>query len=255
MQREEQETGAAIHGMVKQILGLVVVLHFAFIIVFMLGVRSGPWPMWEGPGADFADVPRFLNGPVLEWSRKYLSTLRLDETGRYPSLRHTPVEVRMHARFLDAEGKETGTLDFPHSNSPFWIKPWERMIAQALANDVMREPPQGEKSYPPGTKPPQFAVWRSPKPDDPVQQLTWVPEHLLSRAPSPPDWGPDEWGLALSRSCARYLCRTYGAASVEIHRHWKYQQPPFAVLAERPPDKEAFGERISNYGKVSHAGK
>jgi hypothetical protein len=86
-----------------------------------------------------------------------------------------------------------------------------------------------------------------------VQLLTWVPEHLLARDPTPTDWGPEEWGLALSRSCARYLCRSYGAASCEIRRLWKYQQPPFLVTGNQPIQKEMFAERISTYGKVSDA--
>jgi hypothetical protein len=101
-------------------------------------------------------------------------------------------------------------------------------------------------------------VWRPIKPNDPVQHLTYVFEHTLTRPPDPPDWGPSEWGLTLSKSYAVRLCRATGASAVELRRRWRYQPTPFMIQSDaRPIDakegQESFGERISTYGKVSDA--
>jgi hypothetical protein len=242
---------------VRVFLSVVVVVHFAAIGINILAEPSGPWPALDGSGVGLAESPAFLSEGMIEAARDYALAVRLGETGRFPSNRLQPLQVHLEAILYDKDGKEIGTRDLPDPNSTPWNRAREQLIAQALANDVMRLNPGNEPIYPAGQEPPKVAVWRPLKRGDPVQHLTEVATHLLTRPPDPPDWGPSEWGLTLSRSYAVHLCRATGAASVELRRKWRLQPAPFMIQSDAsklgPRELEQLGERISTYGKVSDA--
>jgi hypothetical protein len=206
-------------------------------------------------GVGHADPPPFITEGIAETARHYAQGIRLGETGRYPGNRLQPLQVHLEAILYDEKGEKIGERILPDPASLPWNRNREQMIAQALANDIMRPNPGNEAIPPAGTEPEKVRVWRPAKPGDPVQQLTQVPIHLLTRPPDPPDWGPSDWGLNLSRSYAVHLCRSTGAATVELRRRWRNQSTPIMIQSESgklgPGELEQIGERISSYGKVS----
>jgi hypothetical protein len=256
--RMENETASsALSPATQTLLSVIIFVHFTAIAVNMLAEPSGPWPTLDGMGVGLADSPAFITEGMAETARQYAMAVRLGETGRFPSNRLQPLQVHLEAILYDDKGEKIGERILPDPNAAPWNRNREQIIAQALANDIMRPNPGTEAIPPAGQDPVKVPVWRPAKPNDPVQQLTQVPVHLLTRPPDPPDWGPSEWGLNLSRSYAVYLCRSTGAASVEIRRHWRYQPAPFMIQSDSgklgPGELEQLGERISSYGKVSDA--
>ena len=234
---------------------VIVVVHFGLIAVNILSELSGPWPNLARPGQGPGAPPAFLTDGMIEAGHNYTNLVRLRETGRFPSIRWQPLQVQVEAVLYDESGKETGVKPLPDPNSMPWNRARENLLAQALANDMERPNPGNEAIPPAGQEPKKIPVWRPVKPNDPVQTLQYVPEHLLSREPGAPDWGPSEWGLTLSKSYAIHLCRSTGAASVEIRRKWRNQILPAVIESDMRPSKQEeehlFGERISTYGKVS----
>lgn len=61
---------------------------------------------------------------------------------------------------------------------------------------------------------------------------------------------PSEFSFLLARAYSRYLCRTYGAAKVEVLRHHQDPIRPY-VLTEANVPAQAFNEIISNFGEFS----
>jgi hypothetical protein len=236
-------------------LSAIVVVHFGLVAIHVLSEFSGPWPNLSRPGQGPGAPPAFITEGMVDAAQSYTNLVRLGETGRFPSIRWQPLQVKVEAVLYDESGKEIGVKPLPDPDSTPWNRARENMLAQALANDMERMNPGNEAIYPAGQEPPKVPVWRPVKPDDPIQVLTYLPEHLLSREFGAPDWGPSEWGLTLSRSYAVHLCRSTGAASVEIRRKWRNQILPAVIESEiRPPNQEEeqmFGERVSTYGKVS----
>ena len=239
------------------LLSVVLLIHFGLIGITILAEPSGPWPSISGEGFGLTEPPAFLSEGMIQTARDYAFAVRLGETGRFPSNRLQPQQVQLEAMLYDESGKEIGTRKLPDPSTAPWNRVREQFIAQALANDIMKLNPGNEPIYPAGQEPPKVPVWRT-KQGETIQQLSQVPPHLLTRPPDPPDWGPSDWGLELSRSYALHLCRQTGAAAVEIRRHWRNQPAPFLISSDnRPLERREwdmpFGERISSYGKVSDA--
>jgi hypothetical protein len=247
----------ALSPAIQFVLSAVVVVHFAAIGVNILAEPSGPWPSLGGGGIGLADSPAFITEGMASAARSYVMAVRLGETGRFPSNRLQPLQVQLEAILYNDAGEEVGKQFLPDPNSFPWNRAREQLIAQALANDVLRPNPGNESIPPPGQEPEKVQVWRPLKQGDTIQHLTQVPIHLLTRPPDPPDWGPSDWGLTLSRSYAVHLCRATGANAVELRRRWRYQPAPFMIEADPRPlgrmELEQLGERVSTYGKVSDA--
>jgi hypothetical protein len=62
---------------------------------------------------------------------------------------------------------------------------------------------------------------------------------------------PSEWSLLLAQSYARYLCREYGAESVELIRYTQEVIHPVVLFGDRAPPQEAFPVLKANFGEFS----
>jgi hypothetical protein len=75
--------------------------------------------------------------------------------------------------------------------------------------------------------------------------LTEVAQHQVPR--DHPVEQPSEWALLLARAYGRYLCRTHGAAKVELVRHSRGPIPPAVLFIDNVPAGN-FDELLSNFG-------
>jgi hypothetical protein len=149
-------------------------------------------------------------------------------------------------KLKDAKGDLVSTLRFPETTGNVWVRYLQGLFAQGLVPDQPIAPPQGEAIPAPHQQVRTVPIWDLA--GEQALRLNRVPEHLIPR--NRQVYGPTEWSLVLVRSYARYLCRTHGAATVEVVRHSRESLSPTLLLMGNPPPM-AFTDLMANYGDLS----
>lgn len=219
--------------------------HLLAVLTMILAVPSGPWP--SADGSSMSTPPQFaysLNHLIAD------SYLRGIGMGRHyhpvsnnPALVGVSIELRLEA----ADGSPLGTLPLPDQRSNWWVGHRQALLARALADDLPVFPPEGEMVAAPGQALPSSPIWEL-SPGGGLE-LRNVPEHLIPR--ERPVFRPSDRSQLLARSMARYVCRAYGAARVEVIRRTQEPILPAVMFLPSSPTGEAAGKLVSNFGKFS----
>jgi hypothetical protein len=217
-------------------------LHLLAVLVAALAAPSGPWPTGEGP--TMATPPQFAFTLQRDLFGPYLRPLRLGSNYRYSTNRPGSPGVMLQARLKNEKGEQLAVLEFPDRKADPWTRHRQSLLVGWLVPDQPVAPPTSEVIAAPGQSVPTFQVWEPTEPG--VLKLQSVPQHLLPR--DRPVFRPTEPSLVLVRSYARFLCRQYGAASVELVRRSREALPP-AILLDQSQDGPATVS--SNYGEFS----
>jgi hypothetical protein len=233
----------------------LIVYHLAAIAIPILDTPSGPWPDPLERGV--ADAPAFAHSAawIATVHGKYLRVAH-----SYHFISNSPSAlpgVQFEVRLKDGKGDVIDTLHFPDPHANPWLRHRQELLAASLAPDFPVEAPGGEVVAAEG-KVPTVPFWALPgeKPGVPLPQppagkvelrfAEW-PQHLLPRnrggvmRPSP-------WALVLVRSCARYQCRSHGAATAEIVRHTREPLSPDLLSAGNLPP--AFEDLVATFGNM-----
>jgi hypothetical protein len=221
---------------------LVIAFHFGSVVIAALAAPSGPWPVMEG--SDLVRPPQFAVAINDLTGVGYLKYIRMTHAYHFASNRPGTPAVYLEAHLKNAAGEEVGTLKFPEDDVNPWVRHRQEVLVQGLGGDQPVPPPQSEVIAAAGHKVPEVLMWDAVDNQGNTLTLKKVPMHLVPR--DRPIMRPSEWSLVLADSYRRYLCRTYGAASVEIIRHHKDPIPP-AVLFEENIPPGAFSEGISHF--------
>jgi hypothetical protein len=219
-----------------------IVAHFLALGARVLAAPSGPWPMMEG-GADLVRPPQFAQDLNELVTPGYLQWVKLTHNYHFPSNRPGSPGVYLEARLKDQDDNVLTTVRLPEKDANLWVRHRQELFARAFTEDQPVQPPQGEMIPAPNQRVRMVRIWdeggaRSLKIRD-------VEEHRIPR--DRPVFGPSDWSLLLARSYARYLCRTHGAAKVELIRHSR-DPIPAAVLFTGEPQAGTFDELKSNFG-------
>jgi hypothetical protein len=160
--------------------------------------------------------------------------------------RPDPPGVFLEFRLKDEAGNVQATVTLPDSAANPWIRYRQQLLIQPLAEDQPIQPMAGEVIPPAGQTAQTTTIWDfgSGK----TLHLTPVPEHLVPR--DRPVFGPTDLSLALTRSYARYLCRTRQAASAQVIRHTREPVPPPGSASEGPTPG-ATDDLIADFGDLS----
>lgn len=223
---------------------LALAFHFGAVICGALAAPSGPWPSMDGPPEPFSP-PQFAFS-LAELTRPYLKLVKMTHNYHFVTNRPGIPGASFEVRLKDAEGQELTTVQIPEPGANRWVRHRQALLAQGLADDQPIMPPPGEVIAPPLRAVPTVPIWEPA--DKGKLVIRTVPEHLIPR--DRPVFRPSEGSLLLARAYGRYLCRTHGAASAELIRHWQQPIPP-AALTMDTFQAGAFDEVISNFGELS----
>jgi hypothetical protein len=222
---------------------VVIAAHLLAIGGLALAAQSGPWSMPLGSSMERA--PQFALD-INEMS-SYLVVLRMTHNYHFLSNHPEQTGVYFEAQLKDENGKLLGSITFPDEKANLWLRHRQLLLARGLTDDVPVQPPQGEEIAAPRQKAPSTEIWEPG--EGKIATLRAVPEHLIPR--NRPVFRPSEWSRLLARAYSRYLCRTHGAASVEIVRHTKDPLYPGVLLTkEAAVNPEEF---VASFGDVKLA--
>src|SRR5262245_9435608 len=228
-----------------RLLSAVIVFHLSTLFIKVLAAPSGPWLTAEGPG--MATPPQLAFTLHDQVARPYLKPLKLTHNYHFPTNRSVTPRARLVVRLYDQAGEVVETLQFPDPKACFAVRHRQELLTRWLVDDQPVQPAPGAFIPAPGQAPPTVPIWdlgSEPR----YLRVQRVPEHLVPR--DRPVMRPSEWSLLLIRSYARYVCRTHGAAAVEVVRHSREPIPPM-VLTSRDARADGFEELVSNYGRLS----
>jgi hypothetical protein len=228
---------------VKLLASAAVAFHLTAVLALALSAPSGPWLTAVGPSPALG--PQFAAVVSSVTTDHYLKHLRMTHNYHFATDHPEIVGIYFEARLKDAKGEPIRTVRFPEASANPWLRHREFVLAMGLANDQPIQARPGEVIAAPKQKVNQVTYWDNTK--GPVLRLETVPEHLLPRDRQISR--PSEWALLVARSYSRYLCRQYGAASVEIVRHSREPVRPELMFMEQPP-VSAFTTLVSNFGEV-----
>jgi hypothetical protein len=221
---------------------IAIVAHFLAVGTNVLAAPSGPWPMGEGI-SDRMPPPQFARDLNDVATPGYLQWVKM--THNYHFLSNSPGSwgVYLEAQVKDENDKVLATVRLPEKDANPWVRHRQEIFAQLLTQDRPVQPPQGEMIAAPGRRVQYVKIWEEVGPR--TGKIREVEEHRIPR--DRPVEGPSELSLLAARSYARYLCRTHGAAKVEVIRHVR-QPVPLGVLSNLEPQAGAFEELKSNFG-------
>ncbi len=219
--------------------------HLLAVLAMILAVPSGPWPASDGDS--LATPPQFAYSLNNLFPISYLRGLGMAHHYHFGSNSPALVGVSIELRLEAADGSPLGTLALPDQRCNWWVAHRQALLARALADDLRVFPPDGEMVAAPGHALPSSPIWElSPSGG---LELRNLPEHLIPR--ERPVFRPSDKSLLLARSVARYVCRHYGAARVEVIRRTQQPIPPAVMFLPSSPVGEAVGELVSNFGKFA----
>lgn len=223
----------------------VVAGHLAAVIALALAAPSGPWLTPLGPST--ATGPQFAQAINQLTASHYLLHLGMKHNYHFPGNRPAPPGVYFEVLLKDKDGRPLEAVRIPDPKANFWVRHRQALLAQWLADDQDIEPRGGEVVPAPNQRVRTVEIWEPS--GEKTLRLREVPEHLVPR--DRPVARPSAWSQVLARSFVRHLCRTHGAASGELIRH--YRQPVLAgmMFAEEPPGG-LFDEIVSYFGEVKH---
>jgi len=228
---------------------LAIGFHLTALVVLALAAPSGPWPTPMGP--DMALQPWFAGKLYDILYPYYLKPLKWTHNYHHQTNRVSTPGVYFVARVRDAQGDVIATVEVPDKTANRWVQHRQKLLARGLGDDQPVPPMMGEAIAPPEQQVARVKIWDlvDGKPRELV--LREVPEHLVPR--DRPVMKTSAWTELLVRSYARYLCRRYGAASVEITRYSQDPIPPAALLGDLPA--AAFDPLQSHFGIIPAGGQ
>jgi hypothetical protein len=221
---------------------LAILFHLGAVIVHALAAPSGLWPSMDGP--TLAGPPAFAQSLDESFAPAYLKPLKLTHNYHFAGNHPVAPGVFIEVKLKNAQGEMLSTVTWPDPAANAWVRSMQAVFVQAMVPDQPIAPPQGEAVPAPGQQPKMVGIWEG----DQSLRLSQVPEHLIPR--NRPVYSPTDWSLVLVHSCARYLCRTHGAASAEVIRHSREALSPLSLLMGPPPPL-AFPDLIASYGDIS----
>lgn len=222
---------------------VAVVLHLLAVLLVAVATPSGPWP--TAYGADMAEGPYFAQ-PLSETAvESYLTPLKM--THNYHFLRNRPAQpvARFEVRLRDDEGNVFRSLQFPDPHASFWTRHRQALLAMALADDQLVQPPGGEAIPAPNTAVRTTLIWDIAS--DSSLVLKEVPEHLVPRDRMV--YQPSQRSLIRARSYVRHLCREHGAASASLTRYTREAAMP-AVLGTKDIPPEVVVDLVAHFGEM-----
>lgn len=224
---------------------VAIVSHLAAVALGALAAPSGPWGSPQGFGP--APPPQFAYSGK-ELANWYLWSLNMTHNYHFATNRPMAPGVYLEARLMDEEGNVRATVKLPDDQANPWVRHRQKLLAQWLGEDQSIDPPRTEVVPAPFQDAPTVRLWRMDR-DQLTIQTVDVNELLRNRQNLPPMlMGPSELSLLAARSYGRHLCRTHGAAKVEIIRHHQDPIPP-SVLFEDSPEKALYDKQKSNFGE------
>lgn len=235
-------------GWLQWMVSVVLLAHFAAVLIAVLAVPSGPWPTAEGMGMQ--DAPRFALA-FTELAAPYLAALKLEHNFHFEENRVTNqlgngslayVEVKLK----DAGGHEIRTARLPDPAANGIVRHYQQRLVDALNSDQAVEPPPGERIPAPNQPVATVRIWEAE--EGKPSHVGTIAEHLIPR--DRPVFGPSSWSLIVARSLARYFGRSEGAATCEIIRHSKPFIPP-DVLFDSNASADDFNELVANFGELN----
>jgi len=222
---------------------VAVLFHLGAVGVNALAAQSGPWPDNDG---------RMLMPPLLafkaneSFAADYLKPMRMNLTYHVHANRPTGTPgVYLEFRVKDQDGNEINRLNLPEDSANAWVRHRQSLLAVIFGQDQVIAPPQSELIAAPGQEVPKVQYWDM---DKGLLKLKTIDINQIPR--DHPVSGPDDFTFLLARSYARFLCRTYGAAKVEIIRHHQDPIRPF-VLTQENFQARQFDEIRSTFGEFS----
>jgi hypothetical protein len=258
MSRVQSVSGGALPRWAVVAGSAAILYHLTAIILPILDMPSGPWVTGDGP--------RPMSAPEFAHALSGLSTLQADYlriAHNYHFVSNRPGDlpgVRFEVRLRDRDGTLMETLQFPDPGANPWVRHREELLASGLAPDLPVQPPQSEIIPPPGEKPQEVWIWALKGEDlsgEPAPlpagtkvplELRKVPQHRVPRANVRGVMQPTELALVLTRSYARSLCRTHGAATAEIIRYTREPVYYSVLLGNGVPDLE---DVVASFGEMS----
>jgi hypothetical protein len=222
---------------------LAIVFHLGSVGVNALAAPSGPWPGGEGDQIVRPPLIFFNSDRVVA---DYLQPIRMT-TNYHLLANQMPGKpgVWLEFRLKDDDGKELATVKLPDANANAWVRHRQSILTTVFGEDQRIAPPQSEIIAAPGREVPKVQFWDM---DKGLLKLKTVDINQIPR--DHPVSGPNDFTFLCARSYARYLCRTHGAAKVEIIRHHQDPIRPFVVTEESVPARQ-FDEVISIFGEFS----
>jgi hypothetical protein len=220
---------------------LAIVFHLGAVSVNALAAPSGPWPGGDG---DQIVRPPLIFFKADRLVADYLQPIRMT-TNYHLLANRVPGNpgVTLEFRLKDEEGKEIGTVKLPDENANAWVRHRQSLLTTVFGEDQRLAPPQSEIIAAPGREVPNVQFWEMEKGQ---LRLKTVSINQIPR--DHPVSGPNDFTFLCARSYARYLCRTYGAAKVEIVRHHQDPIRPF-VLTEENVQARQFDPITSTFGE------
>jgi hypothetical protein len=222
---------------------VAIVGHLASVLVAALAAPSGPWP--TAFGSSMATEPQFARTIGNITTRHYLTPLEMGSNYHFTTNRPASTAVYFEVHLRDTAGNLLKTLRFPDDQANFWVRHRQRLLAQALTDDLPVEARGGEVIAAPQQQVRTVPIWDTD--GEHGLRLRSVPEHLVPR--DRPVFRPSGWSLLLARSYVRYLCRAHGAATGELVRHTREPILPAVLLMDEPPPG-TFDELVSSFGET-----
>jgi hypothetical protein len=219
-----------------------IVLHLGAVGVNTLAAPSGPWADNDGTVIRPPLLPALLSETVFG---NYLKSLRLDKN-YHVLANHPPASTAVWLEFQlkDDEGRALESIRVPDDEASCWVRHRQSILTVPFASDEPLPMPQGEVIAAPGQDVPKVQFWDMQKGQ---LKLITIDKNQIPR--DHPVLRPSDFSIILARSYARYLCRTHGAARLELLRHHQDRIRPY-VLNE-PVPTGAFTEIVSEYGEFS----
>jgi hypothetical protein len=232
---------------------LVICLHLGALVVNLLASPSGPWLGPEG-GPTPGPPPAFAHALNQLGPQGYLSLVKINPNYQvalyhFDSNRPGGQSVYFIANVKDETGKVIKpNIRIPDPKANPWLYHRQQQLAAQLAFDEMVPPRMtGDKVPPKGQEQQTITYWKSDPGSNRSFKLVTVPDYE-----QPSGFGlmrPSKLSLRLAQSYARYLCREYGGAAVEIIRHTRETIPP--TVLEQPPGTETEPEEmVHNFGDL-----
>jgi hypothetical protein len=232
---------------------VAIAFHLFALGVLVLAAPSGPWPTPIGLGSP-AEPPEFSKEVSNTLLNVYLRPLHLTHNYHFESNMPERSFVHFEVKLRDADDKLIKTFKFPDENANFWVRHRQDLLAHGLGNDQPYQPPQSVRVPSPPAK-----AWYGETGEESkyVEKLESEWQEIRGKRGVEVFYQPTDFSLLLVKSYARYLCRTYGAATAEIVR--SSREPILPVILVTRADEgslrvmtgRSFSTFVANYGALS----
>lgn len=222
----------------------LIIGHLLAVAIGIVAAPSGPWPD-NGMGS-FATPPQFAHTLYELWPADYLRLVGLASSYHFDSNRPAVPVAWFEARLLDRDDRQVVSFTMPNEQENWYVRHRQSLLARALADDRPLPPLQGERIAPPNRWVAKIPIWEVD--GTAGLKLSRVPEHLIPR--DRPVFRPSDRSLVLAHAYARHLCRTHGAASVELIRYTEPPIPPAVLFVPRSGTVDGAGRLVSSFGKL-----